>query len=162
MPPLFELLTFTLADSIIQKMWKNVQVVNPTHALYLPARHHCQFLSVAKSVFSEGRETFLNQLLTEPGSQNLFDRESESAQLAEQMTELHFSDFIPLSYLLENNEVLFVHLPPGNNRPLETMNRHILRILKRFIICALVHASSILKNIMSVRSGTHLKYTRFL
>lgn len=131
-----------------------------SHSTFCYQNHHCEFSFWCEISF--GCEHFLNQLLTGPGSQTLFDWQSErqSAHPADRITKFHFSasTFI-FSFFCQMTRVLFIHLPPAENRPLETINWHILRILKRFITCAIVQASSILKNIMSVRSGTHLKYT---
>lgn len=120
------------------------------------------FLSGVKLVFSRGCEHFLNQLLTRPGSQTLLDwgSDRQSAHPADRITQFHFSASIFIFFFFVVKWWGLLHTSsPGKNRPLETINWHILRILKRFITCAIVQASSILKNIMSVRSGTHLKYT---
>lgn len=114
-----------------------------------------RFSSGVKSVFSEGCETFFNQLPTKPGRQNLFWRGIRKTKCTCRWPNDQIPIFVSFTFILFGKTNTL-------ERALETMNRHMLRILKRFITCARVPASSILKNIMSVRSGTHLKYTRFL
>lgn len=119
------------------------------------------FLSGVKLVFSRGCEHFLNQLLTRPGSQTLFDWRSDrqSAHPADRITKFHFSAstfifFFFFCQMMRSCSYIFPRQEqtPGNNQLAHFKNFEKVYYLcnssgfqyfKKYHVCEKWHASKI-------------------